>query len=145
MTTSTYDITALAHTAIRGVLNQGGPSVIPSPYPGNAPVCAYHSPSGRRCVIGHILPDEFYDPLFERRNLQSLVTYEKDALPPYLVEHVGFFQELQKAHDDAWQYSRLYGEGFLPNFSAFAATTLLRWDIPLPEELLPFASATPRD
>ena len=138
MTTPSPDLITLAHTAIRGVLNQGGASVAPSPFQGQAPVCAYRSPSGRRCAIGHILPDKYYDPLLEGRNLQNLVIYEKGALPPYLVEHAEFFQELQRSHDDAWRHFHLYGEPFLPNFASFAAITLSRWGIPLPEELLSF-------
>lgn len=144
MTTSPDELTTLAHTAIRGVLNQGGASIAPPPYQDGAPVCAYRSPSGRRCVIGHILPDEYYAPRFERHNIQALVLHAREFLPAYLVDHAEFFQELQRAHDDAWHNFHTYGEAFLPNFSTFAAHTLLRWGIPLPEELLPFTTTTPK-
>lgn len=35
--------------------------------------CLYRNPNGNKCAIGHLIPDEFYDPLFEGRPAFNVV------------------------------------------------------------------------
>lgn len=59
--------------------------------------CLYRGPNGTKCAIGHLIPDELYDEIFNRMSLLNL--------PQKVKNHIGieedryFFGSLQTAHD----------------------------------------------
>ncbi len=68
-------------------------------------ICLYRDPTGAKCAIGIWIPDEMYDPLFEK-NLASMLMEcfpKVDALLGDLVPSgsIAFFNWLQRVlHDD---------------------------------------------
>lgn len=83
--------------------------------------CMYRSPSGRRCAIGALLPDEILETQMEKEgDYETLISinennpsfeslpdqvklwlYEKYELDPNSEASERFFEELQTAHDGA--------------------------------------------
>ena len=69
------------------------------------PTCAYRGEGGLRCAIGHIIPDELYNPNIEG---SSAISEElkgvlgKIIMTPFLNIHAGlgrFLADLQDVHD----------------------------------------------
>lgn len=60
--------------------------------------CMYRGPEGTRCVVGVLLQDDEYRPLFEGRGVTSLA--ESGWLPERLMPHLDLLRVLQRAHDD---------------------------------------------
>lgn len=50
-------------TAVKGLLLQGKPSHFPGFF---QDLCCYRSPTGEKCAIGHLIPDDLYNPSLER-------------------------------------------------------------------------------
>lgn len=81
-----------------------------SPIP---PLCAYRDEHGRRCAIGHLIPDHLYSPGYEGLDVVGLMATEQPplfGLEPHEAEdettHFGdelrqFLIDLQFAHDTA--------------------------------------------
>ena len=49
------DIKEIVQEAYGAVIKQGGPSM-------DVEGCCYRSPTGRKCTIGHMIPDKHYVP-----------------------------------------------------------------------------------
>ncbi len=84
------------------IIAQGGPSLTRKVERG----CAYRGVNGRKCAIGHLIPDELYDKDIEGGGFQALLdehpelathfkTISTDKKAPRLLE------SLQYAHDAA--------------------------------------------
>jgi len=60
--------------------------------------CKYRH-NGYACAIGHLIPDEVYDPKMEGFTLSGLVDENFSGLPSYFSKYRNFLQYLQQAHD----------------------------------------------
>lgn len=76
--------------AVCGVINQGGPSV-------EKARCRYRSTNGRRCVVGHCIPDERYRPDLEGL---SATHDEVRSILTSLGYNEWLLDDLQSAHDE---------------------------------------------
>ena len=56
-------------------------------------LCLYRGPNGLKCYIGHLIPDELYDPLFENKS------YEEVLRSLNIEVDINLFGALQHAHD----------------------------------------------
>lgn len=59
--------------------------------------CLYRGPNGTKCAIGHLIPDELYDEIFNRVSLLYLPQKVKNHIG--IEEDPDFFGSLQGAHD----------------------------------------------
>lgn len=78
-----------------GLLGQGGPSMSDR----FDETCAYRGVDGRKCAIGHLIPDEKYFPDLEGKCVSDgnvLLT-----LPLAYQCHLALLELLQDAHDNA--------------------------------------------
>jgi hypothetical protein len=87
---------------------QGQRSMLPSQFPDDEdgePTCAYRGEGGLRCAIGHIIPDELYNPNIEGEGVGGTVLQSvlKEIIPSkYGVTYAGlgkFLGDLQDVHD----------------------------------------------
>lgn len=64
--------------AEREVIKQGRPSMrtLEDEHLTDSPICAYRGEDGAKCMIGHCIDDEHYDPIFEGNS----VIHAKEAL-----------------------------------------------------------------
>lgn len=75
-------------TAARGIIAQGGASVLPGGE------CQYRGPNGRKCAAGHLLPDKRYDPYHEGGCAASVPFFKGHP-------HIRLIAAMQKAHDES--------------------------------------------
>ncbi len=86
----------LFNTALEGVVRQGGLSLRAYlSFDGNTQNirCAYRGLDGRKCAVGHLIPDHLYRPYIEGtfpKNLEKYGLHEEDR---------NFLRQLQCAHD----------------------------------------------
>lgn len=85
--------------------------------------CVYRSTDGKKCAIGHCIPDSEYDPCFENSSISVL-----DEILEYLGVTLGdphrknpdisFLEELQLAHDksDDADEMKSWLEGFAKKY-----------------------------
>jgi hypothetical protein len=106
--------------AARGIILQGGPS-----REDGSACCLYRGPDGRRCAIGHLIPDELYDPDMEGRGITTPVVIS--PIRNFLTsqgwdseEDVYFLMGLQEIHDNA-SMSRDFINDFIEYAAMFAA------------------------
>ena len=98
----------LFDNALHGVLKQGGQSF------DKKKGCVYRDPSGRRCGIGHSIPDAEYSSNFENKSVITLWTLCSSEKPVtrYISRNLlTLAQSLQRAHD-----RHAAGDSFLYNF-----------------------------
>ena len=60
----TFDI------AVRGVILQGGPSVRNTE---SGRRCVYRGPNGRKCGVGHLISDEYYNPDSDKKKQAEII------------------------------------------------------------------------
>ncbi len=85
-------------TVFDGLIAQGGCSVNERGH------CVYRSPSGRKCAVGQIIPDEEYDKGFEFNSL------ELGPLRDCVKEtghSIQLLQEMQVVHDEISTHHKL--------------------------------------
>jgi hypothetical protein len=104
--------------AVRGIILQGGPSIA-------GVDCLYRGPDGRKCAIGHLIPDDVYDPEMEGRGITTTATTSR--IRKFLVsqgwdsvEDIYFLLGLQEIHDNA-SMSRDFINDFIEYAAMFAA------------------------
>lgn len=92
-------------TAVRGVLLQGGPSIGPA-----GRVCLLRGDYGRKCALGHLIPDEAYFRGMEGqpRWYALLALGEQDTCGPVAL----FLDKLRDAHDNAARFDHDFVPGF---------------------------------
>jgi hypothetical protein len=61
--------------------------------------CMYRGVDGRRCAVGHLIPDDLYRPSMEVSGVDDKPV--RTVLRAIGVENISFLYELQKAHDGA--------------------------------------------
>ena len=78
--------------------------------------CRYRTPSGLKCAVGCLIPDELYKPEMESLNAWALIPRVRNALPGVSQDDADFLGGLQELHDDVapsdWALSlRSFAEG----------------------------------
>lgn len=90
MTTETDRLQALFDKALTGIRQQGGFAV-------NGTLgCAYRTRDGRKCAVGHLIPDEIYKPDMEGHGAD--VVWERVS-PGATNKELCLVTKLQGAHD----------------------------------------------
>ncbi len=69
--------------------------------------CRYRDPSGNKCAVGVIIPDEKYEKEMENTTLQQL------SMQFGFSDNLFLMARLQSAHDDAVHVNKATGESFL--------------------------------
>ena len=69
--------------------------------------CMYRGPEGRKCAIGHLIPDSIYDPSMERKGV-NVLRYEFPEVADLLEDvNIELLNQLQLIHDTtppkAWE------------------------------------------
>jgi len=88
---------------VAAILAQGEPSaeLVFEEYPDEPELnhyevsCLYRAPNGNKCLIGHLLPDDQYDPRMETVPASTIL--DQSAIMP----GGKFINELQACHDEA--------------------------------------------
>ena len=85
-------------TVARALLAQGRPSIC------KYGRCLYRGPDGLKCAIGHLIPDENYDPKFEGLGIDNFF-YDDVHGFGFNKKDKNLLVDLQLAHDDTnhWQ------------------------------------------
>jgi hypothetical protein len=84
-------------TACRGIIAQGKKSA------DETGSCLYRSKDGCKCAIGHLIPDEEYEPRMENKMIISYFTWIKSLNEIRKSENGELFlHELQRAHDKCY-------------------------------------------
>lgn len=69
-------------------------------------ICAYRGRNETMCVVGSLIADDEYDPLWESKSIDSLL--EEDQLPPDLKKRIepnlAMLIDLQQFHDLRLEY-----------------------------------------
>jgi hypothetical protein len=77
------------------LIEQGGCSITDL---GNGDsICMYRGNNGRKCAVGHCIPDEKYRPSLECSPVNSLIHYK--VIDEEYLEHGYVLQLLQRLHD----------------------------------------------
>lgn len=67
--------------------------------------CVYRGEEGRKCAVGHCIPDDVYDPMMEGYGVDDVADkFDEvvDALPFFRNTHIlDFLYDAQDAHDNA--------------------------------------------
>lgn len=107
----------LFEKAARGLLAQDGRSTR-SNEKGEVLGCAYRGPNGRKCAIGHLIPDELYSSGMECRSAYGVLGMNgnvlitaRDQLRAHLgietEDDVRFLSDLQQVHDSCWFWDNI--------------------------------------
>lgn len=95
-----YTKQGLFDLIVSKVLEQGMPSADEGGY------CMYRGIEGRKCAIGHLIPDDIYDSKMEGSfdTLKNYLKYRSDntsnELYLILLDHGVLLSDLQNAHDN---------------------------------------------
>lgn len=92
--------------SVKGLASQGFERSMSKTIDSLTKVCAYRGSDGRKCSIGHLIPDEFYAPEIEGFGI-SLLTEKSSGVFNRGVDYmfdfgefdVDFLARLQNAHD----------------------------------------------
>ena len=83
--------------------------------------CMYRNPSGLKCAVGCLIPDELYDPRMDNGGVSGKglsLLLQEFSLPEWMLKNSGLLHALQRVHDatepDAWReglqtVARTYG------------------------------------
>jgi hypothetical protein len=99
--------------AVKGIILQGGPSR-------EGTGCLYRGPDGKKCAIGHLIPDELYDPDMEGRGMSIHAFTKFAAILGWNESDIKFLSGLQETHDNA-SMSRDFINDFIEYAAMFAA------------------------
>lgn len=97
--------------------------------------CQYRGEAGTKCVVGWLIPDEYYTPLMEGKGVVRLLDKH-----PELRREVPLFQPwrtddlvtLQQIHDAAalkWHHGMDWGSIMRANLAEFAADNNLKMEV----------------
>ena len=119
----------LFDNALHGVLKQGGQSF------DKEEGCVYRGPSGRRCGIGHSIPDAEYSSNFEGEpviTLRALCSSEKPVTRYISTNLLDLAQSLQHAHDRHAHDRHAAGDRFLYYFEISMEEVADSYDLQTP-------------
>ena len=89
---------------VQAIIDQGGPSI------SNKGACRYRGLGGRKCAVGHLIPDHIYRKGMEGLSYELLRDkyLELDIVPAIVTLHP-LLPAIQSAHDSAaaWHNSNL--------------------------------------
>jgi hypothetical protein len=117
--------------AIKGILDQGGPSVTLNMSTGKLTSCRYRGPDGTKCAIGHLIDDEEYDPSMEGYSVTGEQFFKWQNKIEKMAElEPSFLADLQAIHDNAvtstlWKQEKFIAQ-FKLNARKFASSYNLR-------------------
>lgn len=109
-------------------------SVPPIVIQGSAPFSRYRGPNGTKCVIGHIIDDKYYHPLFEGETADDpdiicAVSNSMDVpLKLFDSEVCYFITELQDCHDSCAKEKHFVGI-FINNIKSL----VLKYNLKMPK------------
>jgi hypothetical protein len=108
--------------AYKGIIAQGGPSVM---LKGGETACLYRGENGRKCAIGHLIPDEMYtsDMDGEYSSLECAIQDSE------IVIDFEFALDLQTVHD-----SLSRSENFIEEFKVGMAGLAAQYNLKVPED-----------
>src|SRR5687768_3022247 len=72
--------------------------------------CAYRSPDGKKCAIGHLIVDEYYNPIIEGHSIPTPTVrtiVEKSQNIVIGGVDLVFLNTLQQCHDDAFRFKEI--------------------------------------
>lgn len=79
--------------AAKGIQAQGGRSV------DEDDVCLYRGPNGCKCAVGHLIPDDLYDPKMEKNPIECLLRRRR-IRAHFAGLDACFLSDLQSTHDN---------------------------------------------
>lgn len=83
---------AIFNKVAKHLLEQGAPAK-------NGETCVYRALDGKRCAVGCLISDKYYDPCMEGNSVDTMMVRSFD-LPSYFEEHLSLLSHLQDVHDD---------------------------------------------
>ena len=121
------DIKKIIQEAYDAVIRQGGPSM-------DSTGCCYRGEGGRKCIIGHMIPDKYYHGDMEDKRVEAVMESFKVPTLEAFNLRIHVLNELQLAHDRA-ALGALPGprrdEEFLALFKERIAKLSLRFNLGL--------------
>lgn len=90
----------------------------------NGPACRYHSPSGRGCAIGVLIPEGKYEKEMDQFSTGTAKTQLERVMEVCGIpaSELAFCQNLQLCHDEAWNSKQMIAN--LARFSREEGLTL---------------------
>lgn len=107
----------------------------PSVYPDDATRCQYRSEDGTKCVVGWLIPDEYYHPHMEGKGVLRLLDKHPELrreVPLFQPWHINDLETLQQIHDNAaleWHHGMDWGSIMRENLAKFAAANNLAMEV----------------
>lgn len=84
--------------AVSKVIEQGAPAI-------SERGCLYRAPHGRKCALGHLIPDSLYNDSFEDVTAEGLLLSDEKyycaALAVSLARYIDLIRDMQETHDGA--------------------------------------------
>lgn len=107
--------------SVEGVIRQGRRSHSPQKR-----ACMYRGPDGLKCAVGHVIPDEYYNSLFEGCKFSGtrVQTVLVQIYGKGMYDVSGMLSRLQTAHDRIG-----LGDGWLTNFKLEAVNIARMYDL----------------
>lgn len=115
------------NAAVLGVIGQGGKSINT-----NGLSCAYRGEKGAKCAVGHLIPDEKYEPIWDSYSNPTLIgetSAKADRLRASIDadwDDIDILSAIQRAHDAADQTN------FVPAFTAAATQVANLYGLEMP-------------
>jgi len=129
MSEKELDRQAVLEATTMAIVTQGGPSFGPGTR------CVYHSADGRKCAIGHLIADEFYDETLEGEPVidGTIAEIVSRSLGVEIgMDDIWFLDELQRTHDNASQRRN----NFFQVWCMLLKDLCKKYDLRFPEELV---------
>lgn len=125
--------------AFTGVVKQNGPSVRPGTSLKNSTVCAYRGENGFACGVGHLVDDETAREWDMIGSISDVFRDLEDDLPPWVIDNIMLLEEIQTAHDRAYEETR-NDDDFIPTFVSWMRAIATRQHLTVPSHGLDHAS-----
>lgn len=97
--------------------------------------CQYRGEDGAKCVVGWLIPDEYYTPLMEGKGVMRLLDKHPELrreVPLFQPWHIDDLETLQEIHDAAawaWRPGMDWGSIMRENLTKFAAHNNLKMEV----------------
>ena len=98
-------------------------------------LCQYRGEAGAKCVVGWLIPDEYYTPLMEGKGVVRLLAKHPELrreVPLFQPWHTDDLETLQEIHDVAaleWHDGMDWGSIMRANLTEFAADNNLKMEV----------------
>lgn len=111
--------------ALNGILQQGGPSLDKENVN-----CMYRSHQGRKCAIGWLIPDDKYNPDFEKKGIFNDIV--SNTMRELGYNDINFLTNLQHCHDCC-----KFGNKFISSFKSEMKELATNYGLHFNEEYSP--------